>query len=63
MLRDIAQAKNIETLSIKLHHSAGWLTGLLQAKVIDFQAFEISHRERLAAETLPKLRFTSKAGR
>ncbi|WP_456025135.1 hypothetical protein [Pseudomonas capeferrum] len=62
-LRDIAQAKNMEALSSKLHHSAGWLTGLFQAQVIDSQAFETYQRERLEAETLAKLRFTSKDSR
>lgn len=56
-LRDIMQANNIETLSNKLHHSAGWLTSLVQAQVIDLQAFEIYQRERLQAQAVAQARF------
>lgn len=59
-IRDIMQASNIETLSSKLHHSAGWLTGLMHAEVIDVQAFEKYQRERLEAEATARVRFATK---
>lgn len=59
-IREIMQASNIETLSSKLHHSAGWLSGLMHAEVIDVQAFEKYQRERLEAEASARVRFATK---
>lgn len=55
-LRDIKFASSIETLSNNLYLSSGWVTGLVQAEVIDINTFESLFAERNAAEETAKMR-------
>ena len=45
-LREIEQANSFDVLAGKFHHSAGWLTALVQANVIDLTTWDALRAQR-----------------